>query len=99
MPPTTWSPPSRPTGRRLPSRASATSSTSPPSPSSSRSARFEFATTDPSPPAGRLECRLDGSGDGGFTPCASPLDADGLADGEHLFEVRYKPDGEEAGPV
>ena len=82
----------------LPAAGSGVQITSaPPNPSSSRSARFEFATTDPSPPAGRLECRLDGSGDGGFTPCSSPLDLSALSDGEHLFEVRHKPDGAEAG--
>jgi hypothetical protein len=64
-----------------------------------RDARFEFTTTNPSPPQGRFECRVDGQGAAAFTPCSSPVDLIGLADGDHFFEVRYHPDGEGPGPA
>ncbi len=78
---------------------SVTISTGPSGTVASPDARFEFETTDPGPPPGRFECRLDGQGADPFTPCASPLDISDLAPGEHLFEVRYHPDGEDPGPV
>jgi hypothetical protein len=56
----------------------------------SRSAHFEFTTTDPTPPAGQLECRIDGQPD--FSPCSSPVELSNLSDGQHTFRVRYHPD-------
>jgi hypothetical protein len=58
------------------------------------SARFEFALVGSDPPPGRFECALDG---GSFTPCASPVELSGLADGAHVFAVRYHADGADPG--
>jgi len=59
-------------------------------------ATFAFATTTSSPPPGHFECRLD---DAGFAECASPKTFSSIAVGDHTFFVRYKPDGQDAGPV
>lgn len=59
----------------------------------SRSARFEFTTTEPNPPAGQYQCRIDGQPD--FSACSSPVSLSDLSDGEHRFRVRYDPDGSE----
>jgi len=59
----------------------------------SRNAHFEFTTTNPSPPAGVYECRVDGAGSTGFSTCTSPHDVTGLSDGQHRFDVRYHPNG------
>nr|MDP8943006.1 DUF5050 domain-containing protein [Actinomycetota bacterium] len=60
-----------------------------------RHARFEFTVVGESPPPGRYECKLDS---GSFTSCTSPQTVSGLSDGEHVFQVRYKPDGSDPGP-
>ena len=65
---------------------------------SSRTAHFEFTTTDPSPPPGGFQCRIDGQPD--FTTCTSPVDLANLSDGAHTFRVRYDPTGTDPpGPV
>ena len=60
------------------------------------SAQFGFQATNPNPPAGRFQCSLDGST---FSDCASPKAFTGLADGEHVFQVRYAPNSGDPGPV
>ena len=57
-----------------------------------RDATFQFTTLDATPPPGRFECSLDA---GSFTPCASPLELTQLAEGEHVLQVRYHPDGQD----
>src|SRR5690606_22958597 len=52
----------------------------PPALSASASATFAFSTGEDA----TFECRLDG---GAPAPCASPVTYEGLADGEHTFEV------------
>jgi hypothetical protein len=59
-------------------------------------ARFEFALVGSDPPPGRFECALDG---GSFTPCVSPVELSGLAEGERRFAVRYHADGADPGPA
>ena len=51
--------------------------------SSSTSSRFAFS----SEAGATFECRLEGAS---FTPCSSPKDYTGLADGPHAFEVRAR---------
>jgi hypothetical protein len=60
----------------------------------SSSAQFTFEHVSPNPPPGRFECAVDNDS---FTSCASPRSVSGLSDGEHVFKVRYHPDGEEEG--
>jgi hypothetical protein len=48
------------------------------------------------PAAGRYECRVDAAP---FAPCTSPHTVGPLPDGEHVFAVRYAPDGEHPGPA
>jgi large repetitive protein len=54
----------------------------PADPSNSSSATFEFAASEG---GSSFRCELDG---GGFSPCATPLNYSGLADGSHTFRVR-----------
>jgi hypothetical protein len=58
----------------------------PPDPSNNASPQFAFSSTeDPS----TFECRVDPTGPGGWTPCATPLTVTpALTDGQHTFEVR-----------
>jgi CSLREA domain-containing protein len=49
------------------------------------SASFSFSGSDNSLIAVRFECRLDG---GAYQACASPQGHSGLAEGDHVFEVR-----------
>ncbi|HKP91550.1 MAG TPA: hypothetical protein VJT75_16410 [Thermoleophilaceae bacterium] len=64
-------------------------SESPPDPT------FEFGVIPANPPPGHFECRID---DFGFAPCTSPKTFHTVPPGEHIFRVRYKPDGAAAGP-
>ncbi len=57
----------------------------PPPRTSSRSARLAFTASDTESGVAGTECRLD---DAEFADCDSPVDLDGLDDGEHTFEVR-----------
>ena len=50
--------------------------------STATNAEFTFHASAPS---STFECQLDGSG---FTPCTSPADFTGLAEGTHAFQVR-----------
>jgi dipeptidyl aminopeptidase/acylaminoacyl peptidase len=59
------------------------------------SASFAFAVVGGAAATGRFECRLDDEPD--FKVCTSPATLSGLSDGEHVFRVRYKPDGAPAG--
>jgi Tol biopolymer transport system component len=59
-----------------------TTISSAPGTSSSSTVTFTFSSSEP---GGRFECRLDG---GSFVPCTSPFSYFGLADGQHVFEVR-----------
>ena len=68
----------------------------PPASTDERTAQFAFRTTDSNPPAGGFECSVD---DSEFTPCTSPRMLNDLSPGEHVFRVRYKPSGGEAGPA
>ena len=61
----------------------------------SDSAHFEFGEVPDA--EGTLECRLDG---GSFSTCTSPQDYTDLSEAEHVFEVRFDPQGPEpASPV
>ena len=53
-------------------------------------ATFEFSI--PSTDTGTYQCQLDG---GGFSDCTSPMSYSGLDDGNHTFEVRFVPTGED----
>ena len=55
-------------------------------------ANFEFTALNA--PPGDFECQVDG---GGFSTCSSPFFVGPLADGDHVFEVRFHPNGEPAG--
>ena len=68
----------------------------PPATTNATTASFEFRATGGSPPPGHFECSLDNAG---FTECASPKTFDNLAEGDHRFQVRYKPDAGGAGPA
>lgn len=59
---------------------------SPPARTNSTSARFTFSSSEPGPsePAPGFSCTLDGQP---VVPCTSPLDLNGLSEGEHTFEV------------
>ena len=59
-----------------------TLSTTPSHPTTSRSAPFAFTGN-----GGSLECSLDGAA---FTACSSPQNYSGLANGEHVFQVRAR---------
>ncbi len=54
----------------------------PANPSGFGSASFSFSYTDP---GSTFECQLDS---GGWVSCSAPKDYSGLADGDHIFEVR-----------
>ena len=47
-----------------------------------------FAFDSPSDGGASFECRLDGSGPGGWGSCTSPHTTASLSDGSHTFEVR-----------
>jgi hypothetical protein len=47
-------------------------------------ASFTFSSTE----GEVFECRLDSQADSAWEPCASSIDVKGLAQGEHVFEVR-----------
>jgi len=53
--------------------------------SNSIRAGFTFSSDDPD---ATTECRIDPTEDSEWEPCASPVNLDDLADGEHRFEVR-----------
>jgi hypothetical protein len=61
--------------------ASVTIDSGPSGTTSSDDATFTFSDL----PGATFECRLDG---GAFSPCTSPVTYAGLADGDHVFEVR-----------
>ncbi len=48
------------------------------------SATFAFTSSEP----GSTQCRLDSSGPGAWSSCASPRSYSSLAEGSHVFEVR-----------
>ena len=54
----------------------------PPNPSNSSNATFAFGSNEV---GNSFECRLDSTG---FTPCTSPQNITGLANGNHTFQVR-----------
>jgi len=58
----------------------------PPERTRDTSARFRFAGADNADPAPTFECRLDAAPT--WSPCASPTDVIGLAEGARTFEVR-----------
>ena len=59
-----------------------TISDAPADPTSDTSASFSFESTEA---GSTFECQLDGSG---YSTCTSPAGYSGLADGEHVFQVR-----------
>ena len=59
-------------------------------PSGETSAEFTFSGA---PTAGAYECRIDSNDDGDWDSCASPYALSGLAQGEHLLEVRGRNSG------
>lgn len=73
-----------------------TITSAPPATTSTRDASFGFQVASGSPPPGHFECRIDTFG---FAACTSPKTFTNVPDGDHRFEVRYKPDGGPAGPV
>jgi hypothetical protein len=67
----------------------------PPAVTTATTASFEFGLDDAEGVSG-FECSLDGAA---FAACASPAAYDGLASGEHHFEVRAVNDGDTPSPV
>ena len=59
-----------------------------------KTATFAFAVEDP--PAGTLQCRLDGAA---FSACSSPFTTPALDDGDHTFSVRFLAFADGPGPV